>query len=95
MRQSVEPQHFLESKLSLELSLEPPKAKNQQPRGNLCTRHTTGHATSWLPLLLPEITFAGKSVIKVQTHTVQCLSVHFYRLKTDLGRGVKTFAKNK
>lgn len=71
MRQSVEPQHFLENKLSLELSLEPPKAKDQQPRGNLCTRHTTGHATSRLPLLLQEIKFAGKPVTRVQTNTAQ------------------------
>lgn len=73
MRQSVEPQHFLESKLSLELSLESPKAKDQQSRGNLCTRHTTGHATSRLPLLLQEIKFAGKSVIKAQTNMAQSL----------------------
>lgn len=46
------PENFLESKLSLELSVDPPKANDQHPRGNLYTRHTPGHTTAQLPLLL-------------------------------------------
>lgn len=54
------------------------KGKGSTTQSNLCTRHTTGHATSRLPLLLQEIKFAGKSVIKAQTNMVQCLLLFIF-----------------